>query len=98
MAIALKLHQSIQLIQNENIFFNNFTKKEKWYIIKGDSQQTLDFAHYQAGFFSGENLNLFMRQNQLVVSWQKDGCVTTYQLGLDLLDFVHLVHLVIRLD
>ena len=35
-AIAIKLHQSIQLTQSEKDYWNNFSKEEKPYIITGD--------------------------------------------------------------
>ena len=53
-AIALKLHQSIQLTQSERRYWNNLLKEEKAYIIIGDSQQTLDFTQYQDAYFSGD--------------------------------------------
>ena len=53
-AIALKLHQSIQLTQSEKQYWQNFSKEEKSYIITGDSQHTLDFTQYQEGYFSND--------------------------------------------
>ena len=64
-AIALKLHQSIQLTQSEQNYWNDFTREEKSFIITGDSQHPLDFTRYQAGYFSGENLNQFVRYQQI---------------------------------
>ena len=46
-AIALKLHRSITLTQSEKNYWQNFSKKEKSYIITGDWQHTLDFTQYQ---------------------------------------------------
>ena len=53
-AIAIKLHQSIQLTQSEKQYWKNFAKEEKSYIITGDSQHTLDFPQYHEGYFSGD--------------------------------------------
>ena len=58
----MKLHQSIQLTQSEIEYWNIFTKEEKSFIITGDSQLPLDFTKYQAGYYSGENINQFVRQ------------------------------------
>ena len=59
-AIALKLHQSIQFTQSEKEYWNNFTKEEKAYFITGDSQQTLNFTQYQPGYFCGKSFNYFL--------------------------------------
>ena len=59
MASTLKLHQSIQLTWSEINYSKIFNKS---YIITGDSQQTMDFMQYHAGYFSGENFHQFVRQ------------------------------------
>ena len=67
-AIALKLHQSIQLTQSENKYWSNFSNQEKAYIIAGESQQTLDFTQYQEGYFSSEYWKYLARQEPQVLS------------------------------
>ena len=57
-AIAIKLHQSIQLTQSEKNYWNNFSKEEKSFIITGDAQQTLDFTQYQQGYYSSDYWNI----------------------------------------
>lgn len=65
-AITLKIHQSIQITQSEKIYWNNFTREEKSFIITDDSQLPLYFTKYKAGYYSGVNLIQFVRQLQPV--------------------------------
>jgi hypothetical protein len=65
-AIAIKLHQSIQLTQSEKNYWNNFSKEEKSFIITGDAQQTLDFTQYQQGYYSSDYWNFVAPQLQPV--------------------------------
>ena len=50
-SIAFKLFHSIQLSQEESIFWNSFSNCERSYLLTGDSQSPIDFTEYQeAGY------------------------------------------------
>jgi lipopolysaccharide export LptBFGC system permease protein LptF len=53
--IARKIYQSIELTQEEATFWNSFPNSEKFYILTGDTAQTLDFTEYQRSGFCSEN-------------------------------------------
>jgi hypothetical protein len=42
--ITRKIYQSIQLTEEETLFWNSFPNSEKSHLLTGDTAQTLDFA------------------------------------------------------
>ena len=54
------------LTPSEQLYWNNSTREQQYFIITGDSQEPLECTHYQARFFCSENLNLFVNPAQPV--------------------------------
>jgi hypothetical protein len=53
--ITKKIYQSIQLTEEETLFWNYFPNSEKSYLLNGDTAQTFEFTEYQSsGFCSGQ--------------------------------------------
>jgi hypothetical protein len=45
--MAIKIYHSVNLTQEEKVFWNSFPNSEKWYILTGDTESSLNFTEYQ---------------------------------------------------
>ena len=53
-SIAFKNFHSIQLSQEENIYWNSFSNSERAYLLTGDSQSPIDFTEHQSATYQFE--------------------------------------------